>query len=101
MWNKLKFLLSFKDMADGLIAWLKGKKTVLGAIPLLLWALMYGIPAVAPEYAWLAAIGTKIKEFLESMGLVMDKELLVGGAGITAIGLFDKLRRMIFGDGKD
>ncbi len=99
--KKLRMLISFKDHADKLIALLKGKKTVIGAVSMLLWFVIYGVPVFFPQYSFLVEIALKIQEFLASYGMELDTELLGAGAGITAIGLLDKLRRMFYPDGKN
>lgn len=99
-YKKLMMLLNFKDYADKLIKLLKGKKTVIGAISMLLWLVVYGVPVFFPQYSFLVEIALKIQAFLLSYGIELDSELLGAGAGITVIGLLDKLRRM-FSDGKN
>lgn len=77
------------------VDWARGKKTVLGAISLLLWVAIYAIPAVKPELAYVADAGKLVKEFLEGAGLSLDKELLGAGLGLTVVGLVDKVRRYL------
>lgn len=99
--SKIKVLLNIKGLADGLIEKLKGKKTLLGLIALVLWFLIYGVPIYFPQYVWLADIALKIQAYLQSAGIILDDSLLTGGAGVTVIGLIDKIRRIFYPDDKD
>lgn len=78
-----------------IIASLDGKKTVLGAITLVLWVVIYAIPTLWPDLAYIADWGKQLQELLESQGLVFDKELLGTGLGLTLIGLIDKVRKLL------
>ena len=87
-------LWKLKKTADDLIAKLRGKKTWLGAIPLVLWVMIYAVPAIAPQYAWEATIGITIQNQLVSWGVDLNDPLLELGLGVTLVGLMDKLRRL-------
>lgn len=99
--SKIKALLNLKSHADKLIELLKGKKTYIGTISMLIWFFIYGVPVFFPEYAFLAEFALRIQSYLADLGLILDKELLGAGAGITVIGFLDKIRRMLSEDGKD
>lgn len=81
-------------LENRLVKWLDGKKTILGAIQLVLWVLIYGVPVVAPQYAYIAELGLWIQGLLQSAGLDIGGELLGAGTGLTIIGLLDKIRKM-------
>lgn len=99
--SKMKFLFDLKGHADKLIELLKGKKTIIGAVSMLLWFVIYGVPILFPEYLFLVDIAMKLQEWLLAVGVELDKEFLAMGAGITAIGLLDKVRRLFSKDGKN
>jgi len=71
------------------VDWLNGRKRLLGMIQLTLWVLIYAIPAMRPEWMWLASIGGKIQVFLNGAGLDLGNELLASGTGFTVVGLVD------------
>jgi len=71
------------------VTWLNGKKRILGAIQLVLWVLVFAIPRVKPEWAFLAATGLKVQEFLQGLGLDVGSALLSSGTGFTVVGLLD------------
>lgn len=72
------------------VEWLKGKKTVLGAISLVLWALIYALPAIRPDLAEVAQLALKLQAYLTAAGLDVNT-FLGAGTGLTVIGLLDKL----------
>lgn len=78
-----RYLVQVKD-------YLKGKKTVTGAISLLLWVCIYAIPAFTPEYNWLTVLATQVRDTLQSSGIELDNTLFNTGLGFTVIGLIDK-----------
>jgi len=73
------------------IKWLQGRKRILGAIQLVLWVLIYALPALHPDWQAFAVVGQKIQEFLVSLGLDIGGELLGSGVGFTVVGLLDWL----------
>lgn len=80
------------------IKWLKGRKRLLGLISLALWAVIYAVPQVYPDLAYLAPIALKVQEFLVGLGLQLNQELLVGGAAVTVIGLVDWVVKHLISD---
>jgi len=85
-----------KEKAIGLliptnwIEWLKGKKTVLGAISFLLWFLIYALPAVRPDLIEVAALARQLQVYLAGLGIDING-FIEAGAGLTVVGLLDKL----------
>ena len=73
--------------------YLDGKKTALGAVSLFLWVLIYAVPAIRPDWAYVGALGVSIKEALEGAGIKLDTELLTGGLTLTVTGLVHKLQK--------
>lgn len=76
-----------------LVAFMDGKKTLTGLVSLALWALIYAVPAVAPDLLILAQVGEMLKSALEGAGVKLDTELLVGGAGLTVVGVAHKVMK--------
>lgn len=74
--------------------WLKGKKTVIGAISLLLWAVIYAAPIVFPQYAFIVPIAEQVRDALKAAGVDLDGSLFSAGVGFTVVGLIDKLRKL-------
>lgn len=91
-------LFNLKKKLDSLIEWMKGKKMIMGAIPLLLWVLIYAIPVVMPEWTWAAGLGLWLQHWLTQMGIDLNDPLLTVGGGATLIGLLDKIRRLKNGE---
>lgn len=89
MLDKLR-LLVLEQALKPFISFMDGKKTATGALSLLLWVLIYGVPAVRPDLAFVADFGKQAQDFLTSAGLHLDTELLVQGLGLTAVGLAHK-----------
>lgn len=77
---------------------LEGKKTVIGAISLLLWVAIYAIPAFTPNYNWVTLYAVQIRDALQSAGIQLDNSLFNTGVGFTIVGLVDKIRRLIKGE---
>ena len=75
------------------IVWLDGKKTATGALSLLLWVVIYGLPAARPDLGYVAVFGQQAKDFLEGAGVHLDQELLASGLGLTLVGLLHKLKK--------
>lgn len=75
-------------------AWLEGKKTVIGAINMLLWIAIYAIPAFTPQYNFITVYATMIRDALQSAGIDLDNELFNAGVGFTVVGLIDKIRKL-------
>ena len=71
--------------------YLKGKKTLIGAISLLLWVCIYAIPAFTPQYSFLTVAATQIRDALTSSGIVLDNSLFNTGVGFTVVGLIGKI----------
>jgi hypothetical protein len=80
------------------IDWMDGKKTATGAVSLLLWVLIYGVPAVRPDLGYVAIFGKQAQDFLTAAGLHLDTELLVQGLGLTLIGLAHKAQKYFAGE---
>lgn len=74
---------------------LEGKKTVIGAINLLLWIAIYAVPAFTPDYNWITVAATQIRDALIAAGINLDNELFNTGVGFTVVGLFDKIRQLL------
>ncbi len=77
-----------------MIEWFNGKKTVIGAISLLLWVTIYAIPAFTPEYNWITIYATQVRDVLNASGIQLDNSLFNAGAGFTVVGLIDKIRKL-------
>lgn len=92
--QKLKFYMLEKALKP-VLKWAEGKKSVMGGISLALWVVIYAVPAVRPDLAYLSALGLQAQEFLQSAGLPLDTELLASGVTLTVIGLADKVRRYL------
>lgn len=73
------------------VEYVNGKKTLLGLITLAFWVVLYALPALFPEYAFVAQYAQNILEFLVGSGVAIDQGLLTLGGGLTVIGLLDKL----------
>lgn len=73
------------------VSYLKGKKTAIGAVSLLLWIAIYAMPAFGPNYNWVVQAGTTIRDTLQSNGIVLDNSLFNVGTGMTVIGLVGKV----------
>lgn len=86
---QLKMLAWF--IPSELVEWLKGNKRLLGFIQLVLWLMIFGLPAVKPEWAFLAEIGKEIQALLISLGIDIGDELFISGQAFSIIGLFDYL----------
>jgi len=100
-WLKKKLMQYF--LGQKLIAlkgWLKGKKTVTGAVSFLLWIAIYAMPAFGPDYNSITVAGTAIRDFLLSNGIDLDNSLFNLGTGFTVIGLVGKILDM-FSKGKN
>jgi uncharacterized membrane protein len=98
MLNWLKEKLAKLVIPSSWVAWLNGKKRLLGLIQLALWALIFGLPAIKPEWVFLAAIGTQIQHYMQAFGVNIGSELLASGAGFTIIGLLDWISKHIISD---
>lgn len=101
MFGWVRKAVGLKLVADVVIGKLRGKKTILGALTLLFWFGIYAVPVLFPEYAYIVEPLKNIKEFLESYGLVIGDPMFELGAGVTVIGLMDKLQRFIATYGAD
>lgn len=77
-----------------ILSTLNGRKTVLGAVSLFLWVWIYAVPTLWPELAYLADWGKQIRDLLEGQGVMLDKELLSTGLGLTFIGLMHKMVKL-------
>ncbi len=78
-----------------LVDYLDGKKTVVGALSLLLWVAIYALPAFTPNYNWITVIATQIRDTLQASGVQLDNSLFNAGVGFTVLGLVDKVRKLI------
>jgi hypothetical protein len=78
-----------------LIKLLDGKKTVIGALSLLLWVAIYAIPAFTPEYNFIVTYAQAIRDYLLASGISLDNDLFNTGIGFTVVGLADKVRKLI------
>lgn len=74
-----------------IVGYLKGKKTAIGAVSLLLWVAIYAMPAFGEKYNWIVQAGTMIRDTLQSNGIVLDNSLFNVGTGMTVIGLSGKI----------
>lgn len=83
-----KYIVKAKD-------WLKGKKTVTGAVSFLLWIAIYAMPAFTPDYNWITVGATQIRDFLLSNGISLDNSLFNVGTGFTIVGLIGKIMDMM------
>ena len=77
---------------------LKGNKRLLGVISLLLWIAIYAVPTVKPEWAIVAEYARRVQDFLSGIGISLDNELLVAGAGLTLIGAIDWIYDHVISD---
>ena len=96
--SKIKLLVKVNDMVSAIVKFLEGKKTWLGMISLVLWAMIYAVPVIHPQWAFVADWARNIQHRLSSIGLPLDDGLLTGGMSLTLIGLLDKLRRLFTGN---
>jgi len=96
--NAIKTMLLKLITPSGWVDALKGKKRLLGVVALILWVVIYLVPQVAPQYAWLANVGIQAQQVLYSLGINLDSTLLDGGAAITVIGLIDWLFKHVISD---
>lgn len=80
---------------------ISGKKTIVGAISLLLWVAIYAIPAFTPEYNWIVVYATQLRDLLLTHGVVLDNSLFNAGVGFTVVGLADKARKIYLEYKKD
>lgn len=78
----------------GIGGYFNGKKTTLGAISLLLWVAIYAMPAFTPDYNWITVEATRIRDMMQMLGFNIDNELFNVGAGLTVVGLADKIRKL-------
>lgn len=72
---------------------LDGKKVTIGATSLLFWIVFYALPAFHPQYNWITAYATEVRDFLASQGIVLDNTSFNVGILATVIGLLDKFRK--------
>jgi len=78
-------------------AYLNGKKTLLGAVMLLLWAIIYAFPIFLPNTG-IGELGKQLQQILLDGGLMPDdfgRYLLEMGSSVTLLGFIDKLRKWI------
>lgn len=80
---------------SGLVKYLDGKKTLVGAASLLLWVCIYAVPAFTPNYSWITVLATQIRDGLLAAGIQLDNSLFNAGLGFTVVGLVDKVRKLI------
>jgi hypothetical protein len=80
------------------LMWMDGKKTVTGAISLLLWVVIYALPAARPDLGYISAFGQQARECLEAVGVHLDQELLASGLGLTLVGLLHKAKKYFAAD---
>ena len=73
---------------------LDGKKTTIGALSLVLWVVIYAIPAFTPEYNFLTVYAVFIRDSLQANGIQLDNDLFNTGVGFTVVGLLDKVRKL-------
>ena len=66
-----------------------GKKTVTGAISLVLWLAIYGGPVFFPD-SGIAEGAQQLADFLKSIGLNLDYDLLVGGGTLERPVVFSR-----------
>lgn len=78
----------------GLVMMFNGKKTTLGATSLILWVTIYAMPAFTPDYNWITVEATRVRDALQVLGFNIDNELFNVGAGLTVVGLIDKIRKL-------
>ena len=76
---------------SNMIRWLNGRKRILGAIHIVLWAFMYGVPLVCQTAMCktLATIGMELNQILASAGVNLESYLFEAGAALTVVGLVD------------
>lgn len=99
-WIKDKITkLVINNVVSKLIGWLQGKKTVIGALSLVLWVMIYAVPVVFPQLGVIADAAKSVKDALEAGGINLDAELFSTGVGFTVVGLFDKFIKL-FGKNK-
>lgn len=77
-----------------LVEYLKGKKTVIGAVSFLLWVAIYAMPAFTPQYNFITQYAVMIRDAMQAAGIDLDNELFNAGVGFTLVGLVDKVRRL-------
>jgi hypothetical protein len=75
-------------------AYLKGKKTAIGALSFLLWVVIYAMPAFTPNYNWIIVYATMFRDALQAAGINLDNQLFNAGVGFTVVGLIDKVRTL-------
>jgi hypothetical protein len=73
------------------IRWLNGKKRILGAIHITLWAFIYGVPIVCQSAICKSAatLGMQVHQVLVNAGLNLEGYLFEMGAALTVIGVGD------------
>lgn len=86
--NWLKTLVVEK-LLGGVVDWLNGKKTAIGALTLLVWTWAYVVPVLYPGAAGIIPFVQTIVDALSHAG-VLDQELLAAGTGLTVVGLVHK-----------
>ncbi len=91
--NKIESFLIGRVLNKAIL-YLDGKKTVIGAINLLLWVFIYAVPALFPEYSFLTVYATQIRDALAAGGVVLDNSLFNTGVTFTVVGLIDKVRKL-------
>lgn len=77
-----------------------GKKTVAGVISIALWAVIYAAPVFFPG-SGIGEGGQQVADFLKSIGLSLDYDLLVGGGTLTVVGLLHKIVKLFTRDEND
>lgn len=73
-----------------------GKKTKIGGLTLLIWAVIYGTPVLWPHAVWVQ----QLAQLLSTLPISQD-EILVSGGGLTVVGLLHKLYKLIHGEEDD
>ena len=70
-----------------------GKKVTIGASSFLFWVVFYAMPAFSPQYNWITAYATEVRDFLIANGIQLDNASFNVGVFATVIGLLDKFRK--------
>lgn len=92
----------FSDIKNKIFGWLfpskwiealQGKKRILGALSLTLWAILFAIPqfCVAEGCIMLGEYTKQAHDILSAAGIELDDTLFNAGAGLTVIGLIDRI----------
>lgn len=84
-----------KRIVEPIAKYMDGKKTLTGVVSLFIWALIYLIPTVYPQFLIVAQLGDALKSALEAAGVRLDTELLTGGITLTVVGVLHKIKKYL------